>query len=147
MKRVFILLVGLITLVGIDNVSAQSRNSYFMEGSYFRNDLNPALTPTRGYVALPAISGFGLNVSNNFLSVDNFIYQRDGQLVTALHGSVSSEEFFGKLPSEGKLAIDTKVNLFGVGFYVKKMFWTFGVDTITQCFYSLEHIHGHSHIG
>lgn len=129
MKRVFILLVGLITLVGIDNVSAQSRNSYFMEGSYFRNDLNPALAPTRGYVALPAISGFGLNVSNNFLSVDNFIYQRDGQLVTALHESVSSEEFFGKLPSEGKLAIDTKVNLFGVGFYVKKMFWTFGVNT------------------
>ena len=128
MKKIFILLVSAIAFVGLGSASAQSRNSYFMEGSYFRNDLNPALAPTRGYVALPGISGFGLNVTNNFLSIDNFIYQRDGQLVTALHDSVSSEEFFGKLPSEGKFAIDTKVNLFGVGFYAKKMYWTFGVN-------------------
>ena len=73
MKKIFILLVSAIAFVGLGSASAQSRNSYFMEGSYFRNDLNPALAPTRGYVALPGISGFGLNVTNNFLSIDNFI--------------------------------------------------------------------------
>ena len=129
MKRVLILLVGLIALVGIENVSAQSRNSYFMEGSYFRNDMNPALAPTRGYIALPAMSGLGINMSQNFLSVDNFFYQRDNQTVTALHGSVTADEFFGKLPAQGKLALDTKINVIGLGFYAKKMFWTFGVNT------------------
>lgn len=129
MKKIFILLVSAIAFVGIGSASAQLRSSYFMEGSYFRNDLNPALTPTRGYVALPGISGVGLNVSNNFLSVDNFIYQRDNKLVTALHSSVTNEEFFGKLPSEGKFTVDTKINIIGVGFYAKKMFWTFGVNT------------------
>jgi hypothetical protein len=99
-----------------------------MEGSYFRNDLNPALAPTRGYLALPGMSGIGLNVSSNFLSVDNFLYKRDGQTVTALHGSVSADEFLGKLPKLGKLAVDTKVNILGVGFYAKKMFWTFGLN-------------------
>lgn len=129
MKRVLILLVGLIAFVGIDSASAQSRNSYFMEGSYFRNDMNPALAPTRGYLALPGISGVGVNLSQNFLSVDNFFYQRDNQVVTALHGSVTADEFFGKLPEQGKLALDTKLNILGVGFYAKKMFWTFGVNT------------------
>ena len=129
MKRVLILLVGLIALVGIDSASAQSRNSYFMEGSYFRNDMNPALAPTRGYLALPAMSGLGINMSQNFLSVDNFFYQRDNQTVTALHGSVTADEFFGKLPTQGKLALDTKINVIGLGFYAKKMFWTFGVNT------------------
>ncbi len=129
MKKIFILLVSAIAFVGLGSASAQLRSSYFMEGSYFRSDLNPALAPTRGYVALPGISGFGLNVSNNFLSIDNFVYQRDGGLVTAFHDSVSSQEFFGKLPSEGMFALDTKINIVGVGFYVKKMFWTFGVNT------------------
>ena len=129
MKRVLILLVGLIALVGIENVSAQSRNSYFMEGSYFRNDMNPALAPTRGYIALPAMSGLGINMSQNFLSVDNLFYQRDGQVVTAFHESVSADEFLSKLPSQGKFALDTKVNVLGLGFYAKRMFWTFGVNT------------------
>lgn len=128
MKRILILLVGLIAFVGIDSASAQSRNSYFMEGSYFRNDMNPALAPTRGYLALPGMSGVGVNLSQNFLSVDNFFYQRDNQVVTALHGSVTADEFYGKLPEQGKLALDTKINIFGLGFYAKKMFWTFGVN-------------------
>ena len=127
MKRILILLVGIISIVGIDSASAQSRNSYFMEGSYFRNDMNPALAPTRGYLALPGMSGVGVNISQNFLSIDNYLYQRDGQVVTALHGSVSPNEFLSKLPDMGKLAVDTKVNILGVGFYAKKMFWTFGL--------------------
>lgn len=128
MKKIFLLLVAAIAFVGVDTASAQSRSSYFMEGSYFRNDLNPALAPTRGYVALPGLSGVGLNLSNNFLSIDNFIYQRDNKLVTALHSSVSADEFLGKLPSLGKINMDTKLNILGVGFYAKRMYWTFGIN-------------------
>ena len=128
MKKIVILLVAALTLVGVGGASAQSRNSYFMEGSYFRNDLNPALAPTRGYLALPGMSGVGLNLSTNFLSIDNFLYQRDGETVTALHGKVSADEFLGKLPSVGQLALDTKINVLGVGFWAKKMYWTFGLN-------------------
>ena len=128
MRRIIILFVAALTLVGVGSASAQSRNSYFMEGSYFRNDLNPALAPTRGYLALPGMSGVGLNLSTNFLSIDNFLYQRNGQTVTALHGDVAASEFLGKLPEQGQLALDTKVNLLGVGFWAKKMYWTFGLN-------------------
>ena len=128
MKKILIFLVAVASVVGMHSASAQSRSSYFMEGSYFRNDLNPALVPTRGYVAISALGGVGVNVSNNFLSVDNFVYQRDNQLVTALHESVSADEFLGKLPSTGKFTVDTKVNIFGLGFYANKSFWTLGVN-------------------
>ena len=128
MKKILIFLVAVVAVVSIHGASAQSRSSYFMEGSYFRSDLNPALVPTRGYVALPGIGGVGVNVSNNFFSVDNFVYQRDNQLVTAFHESVSADEFLGKLPSTGKFAADVKTNIFGVGFYTNKTFWTLGVN-------------------
>lgn len=122
MKRVITILFALVALLSVESLMAQSRTSYFMEGSYFRTDMNPALTPTRGYLALPAISGFGQSLTSNYLSVDNFIYRKDGELVTAFNSAVSSEEFLGRLPELGKLQEKIDVNLASVGFYKRRTF-------------------------
>lgn len=128
MKKIFTLLASALCLVGVGSASAQSLTSYFMEGTYFRTQLNPALTTTRGYFNIPAVSGTGINVVNNFLSVDNFIYQRDGQLVTALHKSVSSDEFLGRLPDINRLNANINTNILSVAFYTKKIYWNLGVN-------------------
>ena len=93
MKKILYSILAVAALFLSESVMAQSRTSYHMEGSYFRNELNPALAPTRGYLALPGISGIGLNMGTNWLSVDNLIYERNGELVTALHGSVTADDF------------------------------------------------------
>lgn len=125
MKRYIYALVAL-ALLGVEGLSAQMKTSYFMEGSYFRTEMNPALVPTRGYVAVPFISGFDLGLKGNMLSVDNFIYQTDNGLVTALNGAVSSEEFLSRLPEVGLESLNFDANLFSVGFYTGRMFWSFG---------------------
>ncbi|MBO7186478.1 MAG: hypothetical protein J6V59_06230 [Alistipes sp.] len=127
MKKILLIIVA-VALMAVDMVSAQSRTSYFMEGSYFRTELNPALVPTRGYLALPAMSGVGLNLSTNFLSVDNFIYQNGDEYVTALHGSVSPDDFLGNIPNVSKMALDMRLNILGVGFYKNRTFWSFGFE-------------------
>lgn len=126
MKRLLSIFAVAMLVLSAMTASAQSRTSYFMEGSYFRTDLNPALAPTRGYIALPVIGGIGIDVPNNFLSVDNFIYQKDSEMVTALHSSVTPNEFLGKLPDVGRLGVNANVNLLGVGFYTGKFYWNFG---------------------
>lgn len=128
MKRVLVLIAAAITLIGTECVMAQSRTSYFMEGSIYRNDFNPALVPTRGYVTLPGFGGIGVNATSNFMSIDNFLYQKNGEIVTAFHGAVSSQELYDKLPSLGKASLDFKMPIFGAGFYTGKMFWTFGLN-------------------
>lgn len=128
MKKIFTLLVAALSLACVGTASAQSLTSYFMEGTYFRSQLNPALAPTRGYFNIPVVSGTGVNVVNNFLSVDNFIYQRDGELVTALHKSVSPDEFLGRLPDVNRLNASINTNILGVGFYTKKVFWNIGLN-------------------
>lgn len=128
MKRVLLLIAAAITLIGVDYAAAQSRTSYFMEGSIYRNELNPALAPTRGYVTLPGVGGLSLNATSNFMSIDNFLYKKNGEVVTALHSSVTSKELFDKLPTLGKASLDLNVPIVGVGFYTKKIFWTFGLD-------------------
>lgn len=124
MKKIVILITSMLLAL---SASAQLRTAYFMDGSYFRTDMNPALVPTRGYVALPVISGTGVTMNTNFLSVDNFIYNRDGETVLALDSRVSESEFLDKLPEVGKLSLNTDFNILGIGFTSKGLFWNFGV--------------------
>lgn len=132
MKKIVILLVAAFALLGVNTANAQSRTSYFMEGSYFRSEFNPALAPTRGYFMIPGLSGVNLNFGTNFLSFDNFIYQRGDQYVTALHKSVTVDELMGNLPKTLKGNVSVNVNLLGLGFYTKKMFWTVGANLRTD---------------
>ena len=117
MKRIILTLVISLSLL---TATAQMRTAYFMEGSYFRTDLNPALVPGRGYVAIPVLSGLGVGVNNN-------VYNRDGETVLALDSRVDSEEFLGRLPKKGHLSLNSDINLLAAGFSTKKMFWNFGV--------------------
>lgn len=125
MKRIITLFVALATTL---SALAQMRTAYFMEGTYFRTELNPALTPGRGYVALPVLGSVGFGLKNNFISVDNLIYNRNGQPVTALDGSVSASEFLSKLPNTGKVSVNMTANILGVGFHTKRIFWNFGIN-------------------
>ena len=128
MKKILYSILVVAALFLSESVMAQSRTSYHMEGSYFRNELNPALAPTRGYLALPGISGIGLNMGTNWLSVDNLIYERNGELVTALHGSVTADDFLSRIPETTSMNLRENLNVLGVGFYAGKMYWTFGVN-------------------
>lgn len=123
-----IAIVAIAILGGIFSASAQSRTSYFMEGSYFRTEMNPALAPTRGYIAFPGMGGVGININNNFLSVDNLLYQRNGEMVTAFNGQVTADEFLGKLPQNCRIGERLNINLLSVGFYTGRMFWNFGAS-------------------
>ncbi len=133
MKSINKIIVIITTVIcGIATSSAQMRTSYFMEGSYFRTDMNAALAPTRGYIKTPIIGGLGVNLSNNYLSVNNFLYKEGNQLYTFLYSGVSTEEFLGKLGNKGKISMNLDVPILGFGAHTKKFFWSFGVNLRSQ---------------
>lgn len=105
--------------------SAQLKTSYFMTGARMRTDMNPALTPRRGYVEIPVLGGLGLALNSNFLSIDNLLYPHDGQLVTFMHGSVDADKFLRKLSKNNFLNVDAKFNLMSFGDHARRYFWNF----------------------
>ena len=115
-------------LCGIATSSAQMRTAYFMEGSYFRTDMNAALAPTRGYIKLPVVGGLGINISDNYFSINNFFYKKNGGIYTFMYDGVSSQEFLGKLADTGKLSVNLNSSIIGFGGHTKKLFWNFGVN-------------------
>ena len=54
------------------SVPAQNPTAYFMEGSTFRSQFNPAFAPDRGYVNIPVIGGMQLTVGGN-VSLSNIL--------------------------------------------------------------------------
>ena len=107
---------------------AQVRTSYFMEGSTFRTDMNPALAPTRGYINIPIVGGVSLDLNNNFLSIDNLLYPTEDGLVTFMHKSVDRNDFLKRLPRNNTLQLSLSEQLVGFGAHTKRFFWSFGMN-------------------
>lgn len=117
LNRVISAILLVCAMIMAQSASAQLKTSYFMEGSYFRTDMNPALAPTRGYIALPLLSGFSAGVYSNYNSYENMYYEQDGVYVGALNSSVPADEFLSKLPNQCVQALDINLSLFKLGFY------------------------------
>lgn len=132
MKRCILFLMAVLGICSA--ASAQLKTSYFMEGSYFRTDLNPALTPIRGYFSMPALGGVKVSMQSNFLSVNNFLYKNNGQVVTFMHNSVDADTFLKRIPNLSKMDFGADVQLMGFGAYNRKktLFWNFGMNLRTQ---------------
>ncbi len=129
-KNIYRSLLTLVFALCAAVASAQMKTSYFMEGSIQRYEMNPALTPMHSYVNMPLlpIGYLGINLNNNFASVDNFIYPYQGGHVTALHSSVGAKQFLSRMPRTSGLGTDVVYGLLGFGKYSKKhdYFWSFG---------------------
>lgn len=131
-RRLLLLCLALVALFVSESATAQLRSSYFMEGSYFRTELNPALTPTRGYLALPGMSGVGLNIQSNFFSVDKLYREFNGEYISIFDNRVSGAEAFTHLNDINKLNVNANVNILGIGFHSRRTFWSFGFNTRVQ---------------
>ena len=125
---IFTVAAALVTL----GASAQLKTAYFMEGSIPRYDMNVALTPQDGYVNLPLIplGSLGVNVNNNFLSVQNFLYPNGGTHVLPFHSSVDADTFLRRMPNKPFVGLDVDYNLIGFGNYSRRhgYFWSFTWD-------------------
>ena len=115
MKKIYTLIAAALLATG---AAAQNPTAYFMEGSTFRSQFNPAFAPLRGYVNIPAIGGVNINVGGN-IAVDNILFSRDGKLVTLLDSSVSAADALSGLKQNNLLGAFTKNH---------KNFWSFDLN-------------------
>ena len=126
MKKLYTLIAAALLATG---AAAQNPTAYFMEGSTFRSQFNPAFAPLRGYVNIPVLGGVQVNMSGN-IALDNILFPRDGKLVTLLDSSVSAADALGNLKTDNLLGLDFRMNVIGFGAFTKnhKNFWSFDLN-------------------
>jgi hypothetical protein len=128
MKR-YILSSVLVLLAGTTLLAQSVRTDYFMQNSYSRTALNPALTPRQGHVGFPGLSNIALEANTNAMYLDNYLFDRNGEKVTFMHPQVSSKDFLDKLPDKGTFSANMNYQPVSVGFFTKNgAYWNVGVS-------------------
>lgn len=92
------------------------RSAYFLSGYNYRHELNPALAPERGYVAIPAIGGLNVGTNSN-IGLSTFLYPiGGGKLTTFMSPTVDANQFLSKLKSKNLFNENLSFNILSVGF-------------------------------
>jgi len=100
------------------------RTSYFMEGSHYRQQLNPALSPGRGYLNLPVIGTLNASVNSSTLG-----YQDVMDIIDNSEDSkfFMSNDFINKLDNVNNLNVNLSTDILSAGWYKGKNFWSFNI--------------------
>ena len=126
----FMKLIGMTFIMTIITLPANAqflRTSYFMEGTHYRQQLNPALTPTKGFINLPVIGAVNATVGSTSLGYQDIIDIMDNG-----NDFYKSVDFMNRLKDNNTLNMNLSVNVLSAGWYKGKNFWTFNVGLRTD---------------
>ncbi|MDR1808929.1 MAG: DUF5723 family protein [Prevotella sp.] len=130
-KNTLLVSAFLVAIAG--SVFAQTPlTSYFIESSYMRNQLNPALRPNSGYVGIPALSGVSIDYKTNTFNLDNFTFEKkingQNERVTFMHPAVGAKEFMSNISEDNYLSYGTSLDLLSFGWYKGSTFWNVNIS-------------------
>ncbi len=122
--------IGVFFLMMICTFSANAqflRTSYFMEGTHYRQQLNPALAPTKGYFNLPIVGAFNVSVGST-----TFGYQDIMDIIDDGNDFYTKPDFLNRLKDNNKLNVNLSTEILSAGWYSGKNFWSFNVGLRTD---------------
>ena len=122
--------IGVFFIMLVCTLSANAqflRTSYFMEGTHYRQQLNPALTPTKGYFNLPVIGAVNATVGSTSLG-----YQDILDIIDNGDDFYKSNDFMSRLKDKNKLNVNFSTEILSAGWYKGKNFWSFNIGLRTD---------------
>lgn len=123
-KYLLILILSLI----LADVSAQNSQVLYFMNLPQNHLLNPALRPSNSiYIGLPVLSGFNINVNNNFVNYSDVFLkgQPSDSIISVLNPKYNIDDFLAKIKNKNSLEPEVTVQLFGLGFSVGKTGYVF----------------------
>lgn len=118
------LCIVLLLLVSVAGQAQYLRTSYFMEGSHYRQQLNPALAPGRGYLNLPVIGSLNASVNSSSLGYQDILDIIDN---SSDGDYFMSDAFMNRLSDINNLNVSVNTDIISAGWYKGKNFWSFNI--------------------
>lgn len=125
-NRLKSLALAALLLLGLSTTAQAQylRTSYFMEGSHYRMQLNPALTPGRGYINLPVIGSLNATVNSSTLGYQDILDIIDN---SSDADYFLSQDFMDRLGNTNNLNVNLSTDILSAGWYKGKNFWSFNI--------------------
>lgn len=130
MKKIYIAIAFALTAF---TASAENlRTGYFLDGYSYKYQFNPAFQGDRGFIALPIFSKLSVGAETS-IAIKDFLYKTNsGALGTFLHPDVTNAEAMKNLGKNAIASTNLDLNLFGLGFRVKKSYHTLDLSLKTN---------------
>lgn len=113
------------------------RSGYFLDGFYYRHQLNPAFAAERNYISIPVLGNINIEAQGN-IGVSTFLYPYQGdRLTTFLNESVGTDEFIGKLKDRNRFNVNLNLSVLSFGFHKWGGFNTFDINLKSSTGFSL----------
>ncbi len=127
------LILGITALGLFQSAFAQSvKSTYFLNNSYQRIDLNPALQPSRGYLSI-GLGNTAFDLSTGNFSLGRLIFfEENGSPNWVLNDPTQKSKFLGTLSDKNPVSTSSSLQPFGLGFYTGKIFWNLNVSVREQ---------------
>ncbi len=97
-----------------------NRTTFFMEGVSFKQQLNPALAPSRGYVTVPFVGSINMGVSSNAISSEYF---SDLLNSSKTADYFTTDKFINQLKDNNRLNMSLASDLAAAGWWAGDGFW------------------------
>jgi len=115
-----------------------SHSGYFLDGSFYRHNMNPSFMGERNYISMPGLGNLSAGVQGN-IGLTDFIYKYDdpkGKYTTTtfMSSTVNREDFLSKLQDKNYIQTNLDMTLLSFGFYGFGGYNTFGIDVHTDVF-------------
>ena len=127
----FKLLLTIILAVPASVLMSQTISSaYFLDGSFDRHRMNPALTPERGYLSLPVVGGMNFDLQGN-VGLSNFLYESKtdpGMLTTFMSSEISRQQFLNALPDITSFRVGMNLDILSLGIRAFGGYTTLGIS-------------------
>lgn len=126
----FMKVIGMTFIMTIITLPANAqflRTSYFMEGTHYRQQLNPALTPTKGFINLPVIGAVNATVGSTSLGYQDII-----DIIDNGDDFYKSNDFMSRLKDNNTLNVNFSTEILSAGWYKGKNFWSFNIGLRTD---------------
>ena len=123
-------IIGVFFMMLVCTLSANAqflRTSYFTEGTHYRQQLNPALTPTKGYFNLPVIGAVNATVGSTSLGYQDII-----DIIDDGDDFYTKPDFMNRLKDNNKLNVNFSTEILSAGWYKGKNFWSFNIGLRTD---------------
>lgn len=114
MKKIKYIALLLCTMFALDGTAQTAKSAYFLDGTFYNYQLNPAMKAERGFFSL-ALGNFSIATNGN-VGLSHFLYPQGDNLTTFMSGTVGQEEFLGQLPQQIRLGMDIDETLMALGF-------------------------------
>lgn len=119
-----ITILAILALSFAGSLSAQLKSNYFLDNSFHRMELNPALQPSRGYFSI-GLANFSPEVSTGPFSLDRVFEMKSDEYLDV-------RKFTTFLKDKNPVSATAHIQPFGLGFYTGKIFWNLSVSLKDQ---------------